>query len=330
MLDDISDLAEELATRMTGAELAAELEGRGRALEPGAAGRAAWLSLAGERWEMAGNLARARWCFEDAARDGGSCYVDPRAELVDVYLRLGEASLADQLLVELLRDVAAGRTHGPVHDFVGESLEQHGRFEEALRWFNAGLTRALREGADDAEIDCLNGRFRVRRRLELPHDRYDELCARRRRDNAADLESRPGGGPGPRAAQPRALVVLYWPPDDFARAVAHWPAMAEEYGAEHAGHRARVEETLRGLAAEGASVSVGVCALEDFRAFAEQRGDRTAQPSTRAGYAAHPGCWAGRSAGRRAGTSPAGAGPAPSTRSAAARSASSRRRAQRR
>src|SRR3546814_16635133 len=66
----------------------------------------------------------------------------------------------------------------------------HGRLEEALTWFNVGLTVAERESPGDLDIGCLNGRFRVRRALGMPLDRLDELCEERRAEFADELDDR--------------------------------------------------------------------------------------------------------------------------------------------
>ncbi len=291
MYDEILDEVEELATRMSTARLAQTLEERADALAPGVSGRAAWLCHAGERWEMADDLERAKACFEEAVRDGGEAYVDPRAQLVNVLLDLGETQRADELLVELRRDVAEGKAApGPVYEFVGEALELHDRLEEALRWFSWGLTSAHREDPEEVDHGCLNGRFRVRRQLGLPHDRYDELCEEIRRGYQADLlddDKRLLGSP----AEDRSvsLVMLYWPAEEFARLLERWPEMAQDYGSAHAEHRSTVERRLRELSEESANVSIGVGNIEEYLEFATGRGDSGAESSTRAGYAAHLG-----------------------------------------
>ena len=170
MLEAIYDEVEELRMRMPDADLARHLEQRADAHAPGTSGRAARLTHAGECWELADEPARARRCYERAAQDGGPAWIDPRAQLLGVLFELGEKSRAEALLDELRGDVRDGRARGPVHEFVGETLELNGRLDQALRWFQSGLTR---DQGDD--YGCLNGRYRVRRALGLPHDRYDAV-----------------------------------------------------------------------------------------------------------------------------------------------------------
>lgn len=289
MYDEILDEAEELARSMSSTELAQLLEERGHALAPGAPGRSSWLCLAGERWEMTGDLARARAAFEEAVQDGGDAYVDPRAELVGVLLDLGDTPAADDLLAALHRDVEAGRAAEFVHALVGETLESHGRLDEALHWFSAGLTYRDREDTDEVDVVCLNGRYRVRRVLGLAPDRYDDLCEKRRRDYAADLEA-PEVAPGEAGdGEPALLTVLYWPPAELTLLLDRWPELADGYGSDHAEHRCVVEHHLRELADHPGGVTVSRADFAEYLQFVEGRGDQAAAASTRATYAAHLG-----------------------------------------
>lgn len=294
LLYEILDEVEALGNQLPGETLAPLFEERAQGIAPGAAGRAAWLTHAGERWEMEGDLVRARACFEQAAQDGGATYLDPRAGLVDVLLRLGETTRADEILADLRRDLKAGWSHRFLHETVGESLELNGRLEEAMRWFSAGLTYAEREDPQAVDIGCLNGRFRVRRALGLPFDRYDELSEERRREYEKEVEGAEplvdepllagaGGGESP------VLTVLYWPPTEFARLLERWPDVAEDYGADHAEHRSIVERHLRNIAESHGRVTVGAGEFAEFLTFADGRGDHACTASTRAGYAAHLG-----------------------------------------
>ena len=289
LLDEIADEVESLPAGLSNADVAVMLEERGRGLATGTRGRAAWLCHAGEHWELAGEHERARGCYEQAARDGGPATIDPRAELFSVLVALGETERADELLAALRRDLAAGDVRGDAHDFVGETLEEQGRLEEALRWFSAGLTQALNRGRDEEqEYGCLNGRYRCRRALGLPQDRYDLLCEELRRSTRHEFDIAESTPAGPREPGGVArLAVLYWPPDEFAELLVRWPAMGEDYGAEQAGHRRTVERHLRELADSGTRVMVARGRVTDYVAYAKD-GDRDpATAATRAGYAAH-------------------------------------------
>lgn len=297
LLDDILDEVEALQNQLPRAQLAPLFEERARGLAPGAPGRAAWLTHAAEQWELSGDPARAKACYEQAAQDGGETYIDPRAEMLGVLFQLGETSRVDELLAELRRDLRAGWEGRYVHAMVGESLEENGRLEEALRWFSAGLTRSEREDPENSDITCLNGRFRVRRELGLPMDRYDHLCEERRREYAAELEEEqrlldlaPGEAwpeADARSGESPRLAVLYWPEAELQRMLQRWPDLVEDYGADQAEHRSRVEHHLRSLAHNGGRVVVAPGHLDDLLRYAEGRGDKAGEPGTRAAYAAH-------------------------------------------
>lgn len=288
LVEAIADEVEELWGRFPPAALALDLEHRADELAPGTPGRAAWLVHAGEHWDMAKDFDRARSCYERAMEDGGSAWIDPRASLISLLLDQGVVAHADELMGALRRDIATNGAMGPVHDWVGEALELHGRPHDALRWYGAGLTYLEREDPDGSHLTCLNGRFRVRRALDLPVDRYDELCesereeARRRfdreLDDAADARRRPA-----------VLTVLYWPRNQFDRLLARWPQLAEDYGADHDEHRALVERHLRDLARESAQVSIGRADLDDYLRFASRHLEDPTGHSTRAAFSAELG-----------------------------------------
>lgn len=289
MLDRISDEVDELADRHPRRVLAQVLEDHAQTLPAGHVERAAWLTHAGEHWELARDLARARTCFEQAVEDGGPCWVDARALLLTVLLEVGESALADELLDELRHDAATASMRGPLHEYVGESLELAGRLEEALRWFNAGLIRGQQD-TEEGDVGCLNGHYRVRRQLGLPHDRYDTLAEERRREALTQLDEEDDRRftHAPAEPMPR-LALLYWPPDEFERAAALWPSLRETHGADHSEHRLIVERHLRELARRGADVCVGPATVTEYVDFAEGKRRDPTDSATRAAYAAHLG-----------------------------------------
>ena len=288
LVEAIADEVEEMWGRFPPARLALDLEQRADDLAPGTPGRAAWLVHAGEHWEMAKDFDRARSCYERAMMDGGSAWIDPRASLISLLLDQGDAARADELLGALRQDIAANGAMGPVHDWVGEALEECGRLREALRWYGAGLTYLEREDPDRVPIGCLNGRYRVRRALELPRDRYDEICEAERAESKRryDEELDDMSGTARRSA---ALAVLFWPADQFDRLLARWPQFAEDYGADHESHRVRVERHLHELSREHAQVSIGSADLDDYLRFASRHLEDPAAHPARAAYAAELG-----------------------------------------
>lgn len=287
LLDEILDEVEALGSQLPEQMIAPLCEERAQGLAPGAPGRAAWLSHAGERWEMQGDLERARSCYEQAAQDGGEAYLDPRAQLVGVLLELGDDARAEVLLEDIRRDLKAGWQGRFVHEIVGEALELHGRLVEAQRWFTMGLTAAEREEPGSLDLGCLNGRWRVRRLLDLPRDRYDERCEERRREYDADVEDEKRllraatGGTSP------PHVVLYWPEPDLARLLDRWPGLAETFGVGHDEHRTRVEHRLHELSGHDGPLAVGVASFDEYVRFVTDRGDRADDASSRSMYGAH-------------------------------------------
>ncbi len=292
LLDGILDEVEE-HHGVAPAQRARIFEQRAAKLAAGESGRAAWLAHAGEAWEMTGLLEPARSCYEQALDDGGPTYLDPRAQLVGVLLRLGETDRADGLIGEIRRDVRAGHAGRDVHGLVGEALEEVGRLKDALAWFDAGLTHHARGDSDEPEVICLNGHHRVRRALGLPLDRYDLVAEEQHReyadlgDEADDLEDHLLDLPSDTGVA--RIAVLYWPPDEFTAALARRPAIADDYGDTHEEHRRLVEGHLRQLRTDrpGLGVAVAPATLDDYLAFAAERDGHEWDASTRAGYAAH-------------------------------------------
>jgi len=288
LFEEILDEVEQLATRVPPATLAQLLERRAAALPAGAPGRAAWFGHAGERYEMIGDLANARSCYEQAVEDGGGAFVDPRADLANVLLDLGETRRAEQLIDDLRNDSSEADVGEFLHERVGEILELHGRHEEALRWFDAGLVHAQREEPGALDLGCLNGRYRVRRVLGRPLDRLDRLCEHSRREYAADPEDEQrlldvAGG----SASTSRHTVLFWPQDEYPAVLSRWPHLTATLGGDHAEHRCRVEQRLRELAEHHEQLAVGKGRLVEYLAFTRERGAVETDPSTRGMYAAH-------------------------------------------
>ncbi|MDO0932014.1 SEC-C domain-containing protein [Streptomyces sp. DG2A-72] len=183
------------------------------------------------------------------------------------------------------------------------------------------LTPASVEGAERAmEVEQLvTGRHRVRRLLGEPHDDCDDLAdelheargplfsAARPPDELHDprrqratWESDPEAMEAEIAAvqqeaeayraaqaQPRMTCVLFWAADEFEELLARWPASADAYGTDHAGHLRQVEEVLRQLSEEGAThLAVGRGDVAGLAAHARQAGLTSDAPSARSAYAA--------------------------------------------
>jgi hypothetical protein len=184
----------------------------------------------------------------------------------------------------------------------------------------APLTVEMVEGAADrhgAEMLVI-GRHRVRRLLEEPHDECDDLAHALHDgrtsafpgslplDEAHDperLRAREDGDPDPEVVRAElerlsgemasasdrqpGHAALFWPEKEFAELLGHWPAMAEDSGADHAGHARGVERTLRGLADGGArQLAVVHGTVDDLRRSRRVRAGRrrltACAPRTRA------------------------------------------------
>ncbi|MEV0227229.1 SEC-C metal-binding domain-containing protein [Streptomyces sp. NPDC050704] len=186
---------------------------------------------------------------------------------------------------------------------------------------SAPLTPESVRGAEHAtEIEQLViGRHRVRRLLGEPHDDCDDLADRLhegrahlfgaarpldelhdpRRQRAtwendpemmeAEIKAVQEEAEAHRAARARPVTTcaLFWAADDFEELLSSWPASADAYGADHAGHLRQVEQTLRRLSEEGAThLSTGRGDVQDLEAHAQQAGLTPDAPSTRSAYAA--------------------------------------------
>jgi hypothetical protein len=241
------------------------------------------LCEAADYWHLAGDDKRARTLYEQLVGEEGSVGW-PQAAYAGFLAKLGERDRALALLEALWR----GRSTDPMaYEQAGEvceiELEQPG---SALRWYTAGITRlvdpAMPIDPDMVHEDpnlmvLLSARARVRKTLGHPADDWDELAeASRLAFPAVDSDELPAE-PDADAAfveLPRATPVisaLYWPPEEFARYRAKWPAeYADLHDSDdpHAGHRRQVEEFLRGDD-QGFPLAVGTGTVEEFATFRE-------------------------------------------------------------
>ncbi|MDP3890972.1 SEC-C domain-containing protein [Nocardioides sp.] len=279
------DEIEELEASRPSGELGPLFEQRGSAILRGAPGRAEYLSSAAEWFSINDDLDSALRCPRAAVEDGGAAFIDPRATLLGLLLRQGGQEEAAELSATLMRDFAAGTLEPFTAELVGESFEMDEQWTVALRWFNLGLRDvdpAEIDSRDHAAIGCVHGHYRVRRQLDLPHDRYDEASDRIRQEASeerdhADLQ------------QSILFSVLHWPEPEFLRLVERWPDLAEGYGGSPEGHRRGTVEQLRHHSHLGRTPDIAPGNLDEFTAYAESKGLDPRDGSTRAAYAAELG-----------------------------------------
>ena len=141
---------------------------------PGEEGHAEVLTCLADDLVGEGLLDEARAAYEAAVADGGRTVLDPHGGLLNVALHAGDDALVDELLAVLIAKSRADELVVSDYEWVAGSLEESGRLRTALRWYTIPL-RDIQPGAVDLmPVACLEGRWRVRRELDLPVDAYDE------------------------------------------------------------------------------------------------------------------------------------------------------------
>ena len=155
---------------------AEEFEALAQSMPVGEHGRATFLVSAGQHRQMNDECDEAHRCFSLALEDGGRTTLHPVANLLSLALATGDESAVEARSAELRGLVRADRLGPAACHFVGDSFRDHGRLREALRWFTIPLTYADLED-DDLDLLCLADRYQVRRELEMPQDRLDQIAA---------------------------------------------------------------------------------------------------------------------------------------------------------
>lgn len=171
--EDITDQIEEWEWQLDDDEYHDTLLDKFESLAAGDPGRAELLYCIGERRRMRGDPAGALSCFERAVTEPGEVTIDPRSGVLQCLLGLERSSDAETLERRLRKASAGGDWRGAFHEHVGEVLELAGRPHQGLRWFNMGIRDLDPEDPTTAEIMCLNGRYRIRRDLNLQLDSLD-------------------------------------------------------------------------------------------------------------------------------------------------------------
>jgi hypothetical protein len=321
-IEGVFDDIEVVRSRADREDVGRDLEDAAGRFDVGQPGRAAYLAAAAESWTASGGLDDALRCAEAAVADGGETMVGAHAVLIDVLLARDELDRARACAHELRSLLAADDASDTAPEYVAEAFEEAGLLQEAHRWFNLATREVDPDSVEVSlagELTALFGRRRVRQRLGLAEDRLDQAAERARQrilpglgggasaaadavmdvgddlydevDNEVDdgvddmedlLDAMPAGRIG-------RLAVLHWPAGEFERFVERWPDLAEGYGGDPEGHRRQTEEELRELSLRGAPVAVALGDLDEYLAFAADRGVDPMQGTSRARYAAEIG-----------------------------------------
>ncbi|MET8089811.1 SEC-C metal-binding domain-containing protein [Micromonospora sp. NPDC005220] len=276
----------------------AEAAEQGRLEDPDDAGDA--LTLAAEIAEIRSRPEAALRYAEQALAAYPSAD-DPRAGFARALRAraLFQAGRDDEAMAELtaLRPLLLVQPDAPA--YVSAALDAGGRSAIAESWLSEAVDTVLSERATaasgpastaiDPVVDLgppdapgvtfflLQQRHRVRRNLNLPHDRQDDLADR--------LETQLVR----RAAERRGAEsdLLFWPRAEFDRLLAEHPALTEVYGPDWDAHRGRLETELVRLRDAGqAGLGVFRATVDGLHAVAGRRGGDPADVAVRAGYAA--------------------------------------------
>ncbi|WP_245870933.1 SEC-C domain-containing protein [Asanoa hainanensis] len=170
--------------------------------------------------------------------------------------------------------------------YVSAALEAGGRAAVAEEWLSAAADSLISARGEPSTVASeeapgvlfflLQQRHRVRRDLNLPHDKQDDLADRLE----AQLTRR--------AAPPQSAEadLVFFPQAEFAKVLAAAPELAEVYGPDWDAHRARLEKHLVGQAdAGGVSLSVLRASADGLAGFARQHGGEPTDADIRNRYA---------------------------------------------
>ncbi|RQX02919.1 SEC-C domain-containing protein [Micromonospora inaquosa] len=206
----------------------------------------------------------------------------------------------DEAMAELtaLRPLLSVQPDAPA--YVSAALDAGGRSTTAETWLSEAVDTLLGEraaagarpqaitatdpvvelGPPDAPgvlFFLLQQRHRVRRNLNLPHDRQDDLADRLENQLVRRAGERRGAGSD----------LLFWPRAEFDRLLSEHPTLAEVYGPDWDAHRARLEKELVRLTGAGqAGLGVFGATVAGLHAFAGRGDGDPTDAAIRAGYAA--------------------------------------------
>ncbi|MFI7605910.1 SEC-C domain-containing protein [Micromonospora sp. NPDC049366] len=281
------------------ADLADAVE-TGRLAEPGDAGDA--LTLAAEIAEVRARL-DAALRYADRAVAAYPTTDDPsagfaRALRARIMFRVGGRD--DEALAELtaLRPLLTEQPEAP--SYVSAALDAGNLSRTADEWLSEAVETLLGQRATPAaepgqtvpaaeptvEVGppeapgvlffLLQQRHRVRRNLNLPHDRHDDLADRLENQLLRRAAENQGG----------ESDLLFFPRAEFDRLLSEQPGLTDTYGPDWDAHRARLERELVRLTNTGrAGLSVLSATVDGLTGLAGRRGGEPTDPKIRTDYA---------------------------------------------
>ncbi|MFY1615912.1 SEC-C metal-binding domain-containing protein [Micromonospora sp. WMMD736] len=253
---------------------------------------------AGDALTLATEIARIRARTEAALRYADQALAaypsvdDPRAGVARALrarVMFQAGGRDDEAMAELTALRPLLLTQPDVPAYLSAALDEAGRTSTAETWLSEAVDTLLgeRDTTADPEVGppddpgvlflLLQQRHRVRRNLNLPHDRQDDLADRLENQLVRQVSERQGG----------ASDLLLWPRDEFDKLLATHPELTDVYGPDWDAHRARLEKELVRLTGAGRTgLGVYRATVAGLDAFAARRDGDPTNAAIRAGYAA--------------------------------------------
>lgn len=271
---------------------------RGRLADPEDAGDA--LTLAAEIAEVRGRLDAALQ-YADRALAAYPSVADSRAGIARalrarILFRAGGREEEAMAELTALRQLLIEQPEAPA--YISAALDAGGFPAIAEEWLSEAIDtvlgrRATVAGAATEALPAettvevgppdapgvlfflLQQRHRVRRNLNLPHDRQDDLADRLEAQLVRRAEQRQGAEPD----------LLFWPRAEFDRLLAEHAELAETYGPDWDAHRGRLERHLVQQANAGRSgLSVASASVDGLTGFARRHNGDLTDPEIRTRY----------------------------------------------
>lgn len=266
------------------------------------------LLKAAAHWELAGERAKATAIYDRLlAGSPGNLQLIKALNAANLWEYGHEAEA--RAIIDGLR--TAGPADAATWEIIAETLENHDELQAAADCFTAGAAQLI--DGDEVPYEAgllLVGRHRVRRLLGVPHDDWDALADAHHPGNVSldelhdpkRLWSLGSENPDELRAEiarlrselgthrvalsrPFPVAVLHWPKDELDELLASYPSLASEYPS-HAEHLARIEASLRDLAASGTeNLGIVSATVPSYEAFAASEAASPADPDLLPQYA---------------------------------------------